>query len=61
MLFPFSDWSWERNFAEKKVTDMVPRNEMAAKYRGMTAGTKNIKEKTNPIVEMFDGGYLTND
>ena len=58
MLLPFSDWTWERNFANKKVTDMVPRNEMAAKYRGMTAGTKNIKEKKNPIVEMFDGGYL---
>ena len=33
---------------------------MAAKYRGMTAVTKNIEDK-NPIIEKFDGGYVTND
>ena len=34
MLQPFSDWPWERNFAERKLADMVPRDEIAARYRG---------------------------
>ena len=61
MLLPFSSWPWERNFADKKVTDLVPREELTAKYRGLSAGTKVIKEEKNTILELFEHGYITND
>ena len=60
MLQPFDQWPWERNFAEKKVTDMVPREEMTAKYRGLSAGTKVITEERNMMMEKFDDGFITN-
>ena len=34
MLQPFCDWPWERKFADRKLADLVPRDEVAAKYRG---------------------------
>ena len=47
MLQPFSDWPWERNFAERKLSDMVPKDEIAARYRGgrLVAG---VASTTNP-------------
>ena len=61
MLLPFAEWPWERNFSERKVTEVVPEQELAAKYRWMAAGNKVIKEEENPIVTKFDGGFVTND
>ena len=58
---PFSDWSWERDFADRKVTDVVPREELTAKYRGLAAVTKAVTEETNIILEKFDNGFMTND
>ena len=61
MLKPFEEWPWERIFATRKVTDLVPRAEMTSKYRGLSAGTKVIKEEENMILTMLDHGYITND
>ena len=30
---PFESWPWERNFAERKLTDLVPKDEIIAKFR----------------------------
>ena len=61
LLLPFESWPWERNFAEKKVTDLVPREEMTAKFKRFSAGNKITKEEKNMILELFDHGYITND
>ena len=59
MRKPFSSWSWNRNLAEKKVTEMVPKNKLTAKFRSVAAA--NAEVENNPILEKFDYGYITND
>ena len=58
---PFQDWPWERNFAARKMTDVVPREELTAKYRGVSAGTKAVLEVSNEILKKLDNGYITHD
>ena len=67
---PFSDWPWERNFSSKKLTDLVPNSEIAARYRGLNTvsvlksiSTIASKEDVsgNQILQMFDYGFVTND
>ena len=58
---PFTDWPWERKFADKKVVDVIPREELTAKYRGITAATTAVKVEYNEILEKFDNGFITND
>jgi hypothetical protein len=60
MRLPFDDWPWERDFAERKVSEAIPKEELKAQYRGCTASTKTMEVK-NPILEMFEDGYITND
>ena len=57
---PFVDWPWERNFAERKVSDAIPKEELKAQYRGCTASVTSGVVK-NPILEKFEDGYITND
>ena len=47
MLQPFSDWPWERNFAERKLADMVPKDEIAARYRGGRLVAVTATSRTN--------------
>ena len=58
---PFCDWPWETNFAKLKVVDVVPREELVSKYRGVAGTTKVENAEINFIEEKFDGGYITND
>ena len=60
MREPFAEWPWERDFAERKVSDAIPREELKAQYRGCTASVTSGDVK-NPILERFEDGYITND
>ena len=59
MRKPFSSWPWNRNFAEKRVTEMVPKEELTAKFREVSATTNKVEK--NFVLEKFDYGYITND
>ena len=61
MLLPFTEWPWNRNFADRKVAEVVPEKELAVKYRGVAAVNEITMEKVNMIVTKFDGGFVTND
>ena len=61
LRLPFSDWPWERKFADKKVVDVVPKEELTARYRGIAAATTAVQLEGNEILEEFDNGYNTND
>ena len=60
---PFEDWPWERNFAMRKMTDVVPREELTSKYRGLSGATKGVTEKGEDdiILRTLEKGYITND
>ena len=63
---PFSEWPWERNFADRKLSEVLPREEFAAKYKGLPGKlvrqtTERIKHEENPIMKKFDDGFITND
>ena len=60
---PFSSWPWNRNFADKKVSEVVPREELTSKYRGISVGatTATLKENEIEILKKFDDGFVTND
>ena len=61
LRLPFSDWPWERKFADKKVVDVVPKEELTARYRGIAAATTAVQLEGNEILEEFDNDYNTND
>ena len=66
MRRPFSEWPWERNFADRKLSEVLPREEFAAKYKGLPGKlvrqtTERIKHEENPIMKKFDDGFITND
>ena len=61
LKLPFSDWPWERKFANKKVVDVVPREELAARFRGIAAATTAVLLEGNEILIKFDNGFITND
>ena len=63
---PFSDWPWERNFADRKLSEVLPREEFAAKYKDLPGKlvrqtTEKIEHDENQIVKEFDDGFITND
>ena len=41
---PFEEWPWERNFATKKMTNIVPRIELTARYRGVHVDTMSTTD-----------------
>ena len=61
LRLPFSDWPWERKFADKKVVDVVSKEELTDRYRGIAAATTAVQLEGNEILEEFDNGYNTND
>ena len=58
---PFTEWPWERKFADKKVVDVIPKEELTARYRGISAATIAVNLEDNDIVKKFDDGFITND
>ena len=60
MRLPFDDWPWERDFAARKISDAIPKEELKAQFRGCLASTSTVEVK-NPILELFEDGYITND
>ena len=46
---PFEEWPWERNFAAKKMTDVVPKIELTAKYRGIQVDAMSTTESKTYI------------
>ena len=65
MRLPFADWPWERNFADRKLSDLVPQVELISKFRGVSSSLKNLDDsvftETNPILVKLKFGYVTND
>ena len=63
LQLPFKDWPWERNFADKKMTDLVPREELTPKYRGVSAAVQNVLDSYwfDRILKKMEYGYITND
>ena len=58
---PFVNWPWERKFADKKLSETVPKEELAAKYRGMTGAVKaSDKFERDPVQKLLRDGYITN-
>ena len=62
LRLPFDQWPWERNFAAKKMSDLVPKEELKSKFRGAANAVKSDKnsEKENEILELLDNGFVTN-
>lgn len=60
---PFQEWPWERNFAMRKMTEVVPKEELTSKYRGLTGATKELTKKGEDdiILRTLEDGYITND
>ena len=59
MRKPFSSWPWNINFAERKVTELVPKEELTAKFRDVNATANKVEH--NFVLQKFDYGYITND
>ena len=60
MRLPFDYWPWKRDFARRKISDAIPKEELKAQFRGCLASTSTVEVK-NPIFELFEDGYITND
>ena len=65
LCLPFDEWPWERNFASKKLSELVPKDELVSRYRGINSAleTGDFKPmfENNPILEKFQFGFITND
>ena len=67
---PFEEWPWERNFAAMKMTDVVPREELTAKYRGVTSSTAVLpchavasvgdSDTADKFLKKLQYGFVTN-
>ena len=59
----FSLWPWERNFALKKMTEVVPREELSSKYRGVTGAIKRVTSRGDDdiILKTLQEGFVTNN
>ena len=55
----FSQWPWERKFTNRKISEAIPKKELASKYRGLVSTSKNTEE--NPILKLLDYGFITNE
>ena len=64
MRLPFTDWPWERNFADRKLSDLVPQEELISKFRGISSSLKNLDDsvfiETNSFLFKLRFGYITN-
>ena len=62
LKLPFHEWPWERKFAKRKMTEVVPREELNAKYRGFSGVAKKVKKKGDDdiIFKTLEGGFTTN-
>ena len=60
---PFHSWPWNRNFADKKLSEVVPREELNSKFKGFPVAAANVevKEPDSEILKKFDYGFITND